>query len=626
MTWTNTGGGDHEGADWTPADALIIGGVHYNIETFTVTTGYTVHVNTTAILAVYANTVSVVGTINGNARGYAGGLHRAQDQDGQGGTGPGAGGGGEGWSSSSSAGAGGGGAGFGGAGLAGSNGFYSDGGTAGSAYSTTVAYENLMGSGGGAGGSGYHSTATGGDGGNGGAGILLCAGTLSVTGTINANGENGENGSDNYTGGGGAGAGGGIILFGNDVTATGTFSAAGATRGAVVTPGGNSGGGRIKFYYVTSLNTAGISTSVVPGSGATTGSYTTQKFSQCTSSVSLGQTFTIGSVNTSLIDKILLWVTAVNASGDFILKVWDSSSKNTEYGSKTVTISSTGSVDFQFADWVQIPDGETQYYMELTTAGAGDIEIGVYGFLSDDGGDCYRDAKIASRIDLYYQIYSVDHSKGAIVYNTGDSGVKANISNVMLIGAEHQVNVDSTGSIFYDDNFTTNKYLADYSVIANVTHDSGNNELDIADDGYIAYSVDCKYSVDGIPTLTAQINITAGIPTIQISTDGATWYDIDDAIVDDSLTEYDLTSTGNLVLDGNTSFYFRIDCVKGATATCSVKSFQLDVATDTTAAQNPYIFYDTINTFKCDQDAESGINCTIELISEESILQPIIIF
>ena len=87
MTFTNTGGGDHEGADWTPADATTIAGIHYNIGTFLVTSGYTLPVDTGVPLEVHANIITVTGTINGDGKGYAGGVANGC------GSGPGRGGG-----------------------------------------------------------------------------------------------------------------------------------------------------------------------------------------------------------------------------------------------------------------------------------------------------------------------------------------------------------------------------------------------------------------------------------------------------------------------------------------------------------------------------------------------------
>ena len=42
-TWSNTGGGDHNGADWTPSNGDEIAGVHTNIGTFTVAAGTIVY-------------------------------------------------------------------------------------------------------------------------------------------------------------------------------------------------------------------------------------------------------------------------------------------------------------------------------------------------------------------------------------------------------------------------------------------------------------------------------------------------------------------------------------------------------------------------------------------------------
>lgn len=44
FAWSDLGGGDHGGADWTPANGAVIAGVHTNIGTFTIPAGYTVYV------------------------------------------------------------------------------------------------------------------------------------------------------------------------------------------------------------------------------------------------------------------------------------------------------------------------------------------------------------------------------------------------------------------------------------------------------------------------------------------------------------------------------------------------------------------------------------------------------
>lgn len=634
MAWTNTGGGDHEGANWTPADTLVIAGTHYNIGTFTVTTGYTVYANP---LQIYADEIDIVGTLNGDGRGSYGGASRSgSDYNGAAGSGCGGGAGGEGcgyqdYCTDPTAGGGGGG-GYGGAGHAGLGGGCGAGGAGGGTCSNSTAYVLYSGSGGGSGGTGDVSTCVSGAGGTGGGSILLLSDVLTITGTITVDGNNGSNasGSTFGSGGGGAGAGGSIFIVGNVITATGTFNADGGNGGSgvhcagTVPDGGSGGAGRIKVFYCNSLDTSGITTSVVGGTDYGTGgagSYTTQKFNSCTSSIPIGQEFTLGSASIAVISQIKLYVDAVNTSGDFILKVWDSTSKNTEYATKTLTITDTGEIAFDFDGWFRLPNGTQTYYVELTTAGSGDIDIAIEGNSTFAGGDMHRDGVEIIHTDIYHKVYTIcnghPHVIDAVVYNTADTGVKCNVTNDMLLGSIHRINEDNTGTVQYTDNFTTAKYIGDYTALLNVTHDTTNDELDIADDGYIYYTIDTKYPITGIPTLTSTINITAGTPTIQISSNGSTWYNIDTAIVDDTSTIYTLDNAVNLQLDGLTVFYFRFDCVKAGAATCSIKLFQLDVNIVTIDAQNPVIIPNVTNTYRCDQSVDSGINCEIDLIYYE---------
>ena len=315
--WTNTGGGDHGGANWTP-DGDTIAGVHTGVNIFKVSNGATTHILQGTLLEVHAVNITVLGTINGNARGYAGGLHRAQDLNGYDGSGTGHGGGGEGWASDSSAAAGGGGAGFGDTGNAGTSGTYTTGGHAGIEYSDNFTYEIYMGSGGGAGGSGYTSGSLGGDGGNGGAGLLLRADKVDVSGTINVNGEAGDAYGGIYGGGGGGGSGGGILLMGNDVTATGTFNSNGATGGAGYwgTNGGSSTGGRIKIFYTTTIDTTGITTSITGGSGAASGTYNVSQLSNAAPTVPTVISPT--NASTYIETPLTLSVNSTDAEGDTI--------------------------------------------------------------------------------------------------------------------------------------------------------------------------------------------------------------------------------------------------------------------------------------------------------------------
>ncbi|NOR84934.1 hypothetical protein GQ473_02360 [archaeon] len=599
MTWTNLGGGDHEGVDWTPSNSDVISGNHYNIGTFTITSGYNIYVSVASPgratyneLYISAETISIIGTLHGEKRGFAGG------SEGSNGSGPGYG--------DAGAGCNGGGGGYGGRGGVSCYGVY------GAIYGSSDTAFIQRGSGGGGGigsGSGYSRI-----GGNGGGGVKLFGNTISITGNIYCYGGGGGTSVSNS---GGGGSGGGIFIYGGDVTISGILNA----NGGGSAYGGRGGGGRIKIFY-SAINTTGSTiTASLGGVGAEDGTSTTIVIGQCTSTRSYGQTFQYA--EQGILSKVTLWVNSINTPGDFTLKLFDDTLKTTELASKTMAISDTGAVNFELSEWEIILEDD-EYYLELNPDSTGDIELGVYGYSEIVSGAYYENELIVPYFNAYYILTGITHVIGPDVYNTSAATVKSNVANIILIGAIHRINADSSGIIQYADDFTTNKYLADYSVIANVTYDSGNNELDIADDGYIAYLIDCKYSVDGIPTLTAQIDITAGIPTIQISTDSITWYDIDDAIIDDTLTIYNLNNTVNLQLDGLTIFYFRFNC--DASSTCSIKEFELNINIDTTTAQNPYIFYDTVNTFKCDQDVESGMNCTVDLIAEESILQPITIF
>lgn len=202
--------------------------------------------------------------------------------------------------------------------------------------------------------------------------------------------------------------------------------------------------------------------------------------------------------------------------------------------------------------------------------------------------------------------------KNPQVYNITDTTVKSSVANEIDPDMEFLINVDGTGTIDYNDDFSTTKYLDAHWDMEGVTHDAGDDELDIADDGFISYKKDTKYPITGIPTLTAQINITTGIPTIQISSDGTTWYDITTAIVDDVNTIYELDNS-TLHLKGLTTFYWKIDCVKAGAATCSIKTFELDINIITIDVEHPKVSATGVSTIRCDQHADSGLNCTVTL-------------
>lgn len=324
-----------------------------------------------------------------------------------------------------------------------------------------------------------------------------------------------------------------------------------------------------------------------------------------------GQTFTT-TTDMNNITKICITFGGSCSPGTFTLEIWDSFAKNTSYGSESGNAYSSGTETTVTFDPIISLSPSTQYYMHIHidsgTAHSRYTTSSVYS-----GGNYYNWASQGA-YDLFCKIYYGKNAKDIEIYNTIDTTVKNRICNDILDTAIHRINVDGTGTINFDDDFTSNKYIYN-STADNITYDDTNDKLDIADDGYIYWKKDTKLPINGIPTLTSKIDITSGIPTIQISIDASTWYDIDTALVDDVETVYPLDSDGNLSLVGKTIFYFRMDCVKAAPATASIKYFELDINIHTIYAKNPKITKgSTPSTFRCDQDPDSGMGCIIALI------------
>jgi hypothetical protein len=79
FAWTDTGGGDHLGESWTPNNLTNISGYHYNIGTFTISSGYTIYVDgfqKTAYggnVTISATTINISGTLDASGRGFGGG-------------------------------------------------------------------------------------------------------------------------------------------------------------------------------------------------------------------------------------------------------------------------------------------------------------------------------------------------------------------------------------------------------------------------------------------------------------------------------------------------------------------------------------------------------------------------
>jgi hypothetical protein len=128
------------------------------------------------------------------------------------------------------------------------------------------ATDAIVGKGGKGGLGGYGPSCVSGGGGTPGPGggvIRLIADSITVAGSVTANGQAGGPASGSYTGGGGGGAGGGILLAADNIAMSGTLSAAGGGGGPkygtssysyVGTPGAS---GRVKLLYGTTPSVTG---------------------------------------------------------------------------------------------------------------------------------------------------------------------------------------------------------------------------------------------------------------------------------------------------------------------------------------------------------------------------------
>lgn len=185
------------------------------------------------------------------------------------------------------------------------------------------------------------------------------------------------------------------------------------------------------------------------------------------------------------------------------------------------------------------------------------------------------------------------------IYNMADPTTKCIIANRILDTAVHIINADGTGSVEYADDFLTKKYLAATAEYPGVGWSSG--ELGLSGTGHITWFFDSKYAISEIPVFTSRIYKFIGTPTIQISLDNSTWYDIKTAVVNDVETDYDLEAT-NLDLRGVTSFYVRIRAESGVISV--IKSMAISILIHTIYAKNIKLTSGgAVNTFKCIQDS-----------------------
>ena len=245
---------------------------------------------------------------------------------------------------------------------------------------------------------------------------------------------------------------------------------------------------------------------------------------------------------------------------------------------------------------------DIRYYLRFPTAGG-------HPALFGSSEDFYRKKReIADSVDIL---------------NTVDEDIVCNVGNLIFEGMISRINADGSGHVDYTEDMASSTQFLDTSydhVDGSLNYDAVNDEIDIADDGYLIYKFDVKYPVSSIPLLTATINITSGTPTIQVAKDDGTgvpdtWYDIDTAIVDNVETEYDLKSGSDVVFDGETVVFVRFDCVKTGAATLSIIDMDFDFDIITIDALIPIITTGgSANTFRCEQSATSNNTCTVALI------------
>lgn len=213
--------------------------------------GHVLTVSSNGPAKINASYINIAGELNVKGKGYAAPT-----------SGPSMGNGPAGGAAGSSSGAGGGG--YGGAGGAGG---YDSGdpvNAGGAPYGSATTFDIEMGSSGG--------TASGYVGGSGGGSIVLQGAFVSVSGTINADGNNGVQPGGGQ--GAGGGAGGGILIAADSVVFSGILSANGG-NGSVGTStanddGGGGGGGRIKIFHDSYFGNTGTMT-VVGGVGGPNG-------------------------------------------------------------------------------------------------------------------------------------------------------------------------------------------------------------------------------------------------------------------------------------------------------------------------------------------------------------------
>jgi hypothetical protein len=227
--------------------------------------------------------------------------------------------------------------------------------------------------------------------------------------------------------------------------------------------------------------------------------------------------------------------------------------------------------------------------------------------------------------DAYTRYYEYDVEEiranaceGVQLYNTADTTTKLDMCNRLPADATLRLNTDGTGTAEWIGHFSTSAYIQEAFLYEGITYAS--ETITVGADGYIIYDFDVKYPIVGIPTFTALLSNFTGTPKVQIAKDLAgapdVWYDIDDTLVDGTLTVYDLDNATSLQLAGATRVYVKILAETGESIDIESYTFNADI--NPSAASFPEIAGNgATNVFRCDQDTTSEMDCSISLIYSE---------
>lgn len=384
--------------DWDVADGTRLCSGTYNVNSMNLRGNRTLHLggdnDVGQVVIQVATTARVAGTINGNGRGFNGGDGCSVDWtlqpaggsgDNGAGTAPGPGRGAPSYGSGTGGGAGGGGGAYGHAGGAGGSGSAgSNPGAGGGAFGNPTSQDAVAGAGGGGGSCsrfsaiGFTVGESAGDGGRGGASLLLRSKALNVEvdAAIRANGANGQ--SPNSGGGGGGGGSGGTVML----YATEQFS----LSGAVAARGGNGGeggssrnrhgggggagaGGRVKLFgptpcpaTSTGVNVQGGAGGAAGGSNGKPGSNGNTGTTHCANiQVAPTASLTATPATLGMGDNTTLAATAADANGHLLKYEFDcgdgtfSAPSTTATSTCSYTAPGTYTARVRVTDWNSIP-------------------------------------------------------------------------------------------------------------------------------------------------------------------------------------------------------------------------------------------------------------------------------